>query len=70
MQGVGKATKFNKRITNYSIRIEKKTEACCASKHYSQTGEHSLEDFPIKGIVKLENPLGNSKALDLHLRQF
>ena len=32
--------------------------------------EHSLEDFSIMEIVKLENPPRNPKALDLHLREF
>ena len=70
MQGVGKATKFNKRISNYITQIEKKIEACCTNKHFFQTEEHSLEDFSIKGIVKLENPPRNPKALDLRLREF
>ena len=70
MQGVGKATKFNKRIPNYITQIEKKIEACCTNKHFFQTEEHSLENFTIMGIVKLENPPRNPKALDLHLSEF
>ena len=41
MQGVGKATKFNKRISNYITQIKKKIEACCTNKHFFQTEEHS-----------------------------
>ena len=70
MQGVGKATEFNKRISNYITQIEKKPEACCTNKHFFQMEEHSSEDFSIMGIVKLENPPRNLKALDLHLREF
>ena len=70
MQGIGKATKFNKRTSNCITQSEKKIEACCTNKHFFQTEEHSLEDFSIMGIVKLENPPGNPKALDLRLREF
>ena len=70
MQGVFKTTKFNKRISNYITQIEKKTEACCTNKHVFQMEEHSLEDFSIMGIVKLENPPRNPEALDLRLREF
>ena len=62
MQDVGKATKRNKRMSNYVTQIEKKTEACCTNKHFFQTEEHSSEDFSIMGIVKLENPPRNPKA--------
>ena len=70
MQGEGKATKFNKRIFNYFNQIEKKTEACCTNEHFFETEQHSFQDFSIKGIVKLENPPRNPKALDLRLREF
>ena len=70
MQGLGKAAKFNKRISNYITQIEKKIEACCTNKHFCQIEEHSLEDFSIMGTVKLENPPEDPKALDLCLREF
>ena len=57
MQGVGKATKFNKRISYYITQIEKKTEACCTNRHIFQTEE------------QLENPPRNPKALDSCLRE-
>ena len=67
MQGVGKSTKFNKIISNYITQIEKKTEAYCMNNHFFQMEEHSSEDFSIMGIVKLENPPRNPKALDFRL---
>ena len=70
MEGVGKATRFNKRISNYITQTEKRIEACCTNKHFFQTEEHSLEDFSIMGIVKLDNPPRNLKPLDLCLREF
>ena len=53
MQGEGKATKFNKRISNYITQIEKKIEACCTNKHFFQTEEHSLEDFSNNGDCQI-----------------
>ena len=67
---VGKATKFNRRISNYITQIEKKTEGSCTNEHFFQMEEHSSEDFSIMGIVKLENPPRNPKALELRLREF
>ena len=40
------------------------------NKHFFQMEEHSLKDFSHNGIVKLENPPRNPKALDLCLREF
>ena len=52
------------------MKLYIKVTLCCTNKHFFQMEKHSLEDFSIMEIVKLENPPGNPKALDLRLREF
>ena len=55
MQGVGSCKDFAKRVSNYISSIERKSPGCKIEQHFLQWG-HSIQDFAVLGIVKLENP--------------
>ena len=55
MQGVGSCKNFAKRVSNYISSIERKSPGCKIKQHFLQPG-HSMQDFAVLGIVKLENP--------------
>ena len=55
MQGVGSCKDFAKRVSNYISSIERKSPGCKIEQHFLQRG-HSIQDFAVLGIVKLENP--------------
>ena len=54
MQGVGSCKSFAKRVSNYISSIERKSPGCKIEQHFLQQG-HSIQDFAVLGIVKLEN---------------
>ena len=54
-QGVGSCTKLSQRVSNYITSIEKKSPGCNIEKHFLKA-DHSISDFSVLGIVKLENP--------------
>ena len=54
-QGVGSCAKLSQRVSNYITSIEKKSPGCNIEKHFLKA-DHSIADFSILGIVKLENP--------------
>ena len=54
MQGVGSCKGFAKRVSNYISSIERKSPECKIEQHFLQQG-HSIQDFAVLGIVKLEN---------------
>ena len=70
IQAVGKATHFGKRISNYITHIGKKRDTCCTNKHFYGTPGHSIEDFSITGIARLENPPTDPEELKLRLWEF
>ena len=70
IQAVGKATHFEKRISNYITHIRKKRDTCCTNKHFYETPGHSIEDFSITGIALLENPPTDPEELKLRLWEF
>ena len=70
IQAVGKATHFGKRISNYITHIGKKRDTCCTNKHFYGTPSHSIEDFSITGIARLENPPTDPEELKLRLWEF
>ena len=43
------------RVSNYITSIEKKSPGCNIEKHFLKA-DHSISDFSVLGIVKLENP--------------
>ena len=55
MQGVGSCKGFAKRVSNYISCIERKSPGCKIEQHFLQQG-HSIQDFAVLDIVKLENP--------------
>ena len=54
-QGVGSCTKLSQRVSNYITNIEKKSPGCNIEKHFLKA-DHSISDFSVLGIVKLETP--------------
>ena len=52
---MGSCTKLAQRVSNYITSIEKKSPACNIKKHFLKA-DHSIADFSVLGIVKLENP--------------
>ena len=54
-QGEGSCTKLSQGVSNYITNIEKKSPGCNIEKHFLKAG-HSITDFSVLGIVKLENP--------------
>ena len=55
MQGVGSSKDFTKMVSLYISSIERKSPGCKIEQHFLQQG-HSIQDFAVLGIVKLENP--------------
>ena len=55
MQVVRSCKDFAKRVSNYISSIERKSPGCKIEQHFLQRG-HSIQDFAVLGIVKLENP--------------
>ena len=49
-----KSTKLSQRVSNYITSIEKKSPGCNIEKHFLKV-DHSIADFSVLGIVKLEN---------------
>ena len=69
-QGVGRTTAFQSRISNYISHICKKEPTCSTVKHFYEAPDHSVQDFRIMGIVQLENPPKQPKALKARLIEF
>ena len=69
-QGVGRTTAFQSRISNYILHICKKEPTCSTVKHFYEAPDHSVQDFRIMGIVQLENPSKEPKALKARLIEF
>ena len=68
--GVGRTTAFQSRISNYISHICKKEPTCSTVKHFYEAPDHSVQDFRIMGIVQLENPPKQPKALKARLIEF
>ena len=69
-QGVSKTENFQTRISNYILHITQQKPTCGIVKHVLHTGGHSIEDFRIMGIVRLENPPKSPKDLKSMLNEF
>ena len=69
-QGVGKTQTFQARIPNYISHIIQQKPTCGIVKHFLYTEGHSVEDFRIMGIVKLEKPPKSPKDLKKMLKEF
>ena len=69
-QGVGRTTAFQSRISNYISHICKKEPTCSTVKHFYEAPDHSVQDFRIMGVVQLENPPKQPKALKARLIEF
>ena len=69
-QGVGRTTAFQSIISSYISHICKKEPTCSTVKHFYQAPDHSVQDFRIMGIVHLENPPKEPKALKSRLIEF
>ena len=63
MQGVGQTENFQARVSNYISHILKRKQTCGIVKHFMETGGHSVNDFRIMCIVKLENHLDQRQIL-------
>ena len=69
-QGVGKTETFQARISNYISHIIQQKPTCGIVKHFLYTEGHSVEDFRIMGIVRLEKPPKSPKDLNKMLKEF
>ena len=66
----GSTEDFKPRIPNYISHILMKRATCKSVRHFYVTPGHSANDFSIKGIVKLTNPLMQEKARYKILTEF
>ena len=69
-QGVGKTETFQARISNYISHIIQQKQTCWIVKHFLYAEGHSVEDFRIMGILRLEKPPKSPKDLKKMLKEF
>ena len=55
LQGVGSCLVLSKRVYNYISSLEKRKPGCKIEQHFTRPG-HTINDYSVLGIVKLENP--------------
>ena len=55
LQGVGSCLVLSQRVSNYITSIEKRKPSCKIEQHFTRPG-HTINDYSVLGIVKLENP--------------
>ena len=55
LQGVGSCLVLSQRVSNYITSIKKRKPGCKIEQHFTRPG-HTINDYSVLGIVKLENP--------------
>ena len=55
LQGVRSCLVLSQRVSNYITSIEKRKPSCKIEQHFTKPG-HTINDYSVLGIVKLENP--------------
>ena len=55
LQGVGSCLVLSQRVSNYITSKEKRKPSCKIEQHFTRPG-HTINDYSVLGIVKLENP--------------
>ena len=52
---MGSCLVLSQRVSNYITGIEKRKPSCKIEQHFTRPG-HTINDYSVLGIVKLENP--------------
>ena len=74
MQGMGSASDFQGRVSDYITHMYKEKDTCKIVEDFLKLEDHSLWDFSIMGIVQIQTPPPppprNRKKLKQRLREF